>query len=568
MMKTDPTKNIDALLKQAGVKPEAIETLRKAPAKIDLPGFTHESIFVCQNLKDYNVPVPADSHWPIAMMQFLMQDASVQKYLDEQNANYKDLFLGMRKNLVPKLQEQVANRSETIKRAKYDAILTEVRQYALSEGSKKVTPVIMWRWLMTQDPTRNMDTILKLALPGAKKETVDHFRNAPPPAVKKASSTSATPTKADIEGLNKALNEVPKIVLGQEKPLQVLLKDIKTATLGYNIEKNPHKPKSVALLLGPSGVGKTYSCEEIAKVMGRPVIYVPMNEFRDAQNKARLTGAAPGYVGFGDSESFADKMVKANDATAKHGTPAPIIIFDEIEKADKEIYDVIMQIFDKGQIQTGKGQTASFEGTYIFMTSNIAQRQIAKAKAEGKSEEEIQAIVKSAMEGNLTPEEQAQNPDFTGFRPEFIGRINSFAIFETLSKEDTGKILDQHIARIRKNAKESDGYELEVTPALRGHILDKGYSIKTGAREVKNLMEKILHNPLVELREQLILGDKLAPGARMVADVETSEDGRTKRTKLTFIPPAPGSAAAVAPPPPPPAPPEPPAKPEEDAPIF
>lgn len=523
LMNEDPAKNMSALLTESGLKEETVKRLRIAPAEVKLPGFSTESAMILENLKDFNLPKKADAHWPIAMMQFLLSDNSVQGYLDSQKINWNDLFVGMRQSLIPKLLEKVGKQKEVLPLSSYDQIALGAQNFALTQGAKKVTPVLLWRWMMTEDPAKNMDNILSLALPGAKDEIVQGIRMAPAQKIKDKAVVSR-PTKDDIVALNKALDEVPQKVIGQDKPIKLMLKDIKRASLGYNSEENPHKPKSVVLMLGPSGVGKTYSAEKIAEAMGRPMIYVPMNEFKDGQNVAKLTGAAPGYVGFGEAESFADKMVKANDATAKNGTPPPIIVFDEIEKANKGVFDVIMQIFDKGQIQTGKGQTASFEGTYVLMTSNIGQRQIAKAKAENKTEEEIQAIVNKVLEGDLTEEERAQNPDFEGFRPEFIGRINSKAIFETLSKENTGKILDLSINRIKKSAKTEDGYTLEVSPELRNYILEKGYSVKTGAREVKNQMEKILHNALMEKREQLIVTDKLGNAGTMKASLVMDDE--------------------------------------------
>ncbi|MBY0404469.1 MAG: AAA family ATPase, partial [Cyanobacteria bacterium] len=483
------------------------------------PKFTTESVVVLENLKDFNIPRKSNENWPIAVMQFLCSDDSVKKYLEDQKIDWNGIFLGLRQVLLPELQKTSLVK-EPINDAMYRKIASDLQAFTTKEGGKKVTPVHIWRWLMLEDPTKNIETILTLS--GLKDEMVKRIRSAPAPKMKKV-GVSPRPTKEEIMALDKALKEVPEIVIGQASATRKVLTDLKTTILGYNIEKNPHKPKAVILLLGPSGVGKTFMAEEISRIMGRgKPIYVPMNEYKDGQNVSKLTGAAPGYTGYGDGGSFADSMLKANDKTAKDGSPAPFVLFDEIEKANPAVFDVIMQIFDKGEITTGKGQVGTFDDSYIIMTSNIAQREIAAAKAEGKTEDEIQDIVRKELEKQ--------------FKPEFIGRLNSVAIFDTLSKESVGIIMDKEIDKLAKNAKDADGYDLVVKPEVRSYMLNKGFSEKTGAREVKNVLRTVLHASMVTKREELIMQDKLAPAGKMIASLVMEPNGVHGKVVLEYQP--------------------------------
>lgn len=553
MMSKEPSEYLQGIFKQAGLNDQQIDTLKKAPASVELPPLGQDSALMMGNFRKLNIPYPADVNWPMFLLQNLLSDSSVKQYLDENQINASDFYIG-----VQSLEASLANMAKrssggarefgTLSNEKIAEVITSVKRFALNEGATMVTPVLLWRWVMTQDPEKSLNSSLKIAFPNSTPQTIEKYRSAPPQALKKVSAQQARPTKADIAALNNALDQVPKVVIGQDEPLRLMLKDIKRTTLGYASESNPDKPRAVVLMLGPSGVGKTYSAQKIAKAMGRELIQISMNEFKDAQNKAKLTGAAPGYTGFGEAETLADKIIKANQSTAKHGTPPPIVLFDEIEKAHPEVFDVIMQIFDQGKLQNGKGETASFAGSYILLTSNIGQRQIAKAKEKKFDEEKIQGLVKAILEGDKEKTREILGEDveqdvnmgeyqqFAGFRPEFIGRINSFAIFETLTKDNTGKILDLAVGEIKKSAKTMDNYDLEITPALRQFILDKGYSIKTGAREVKNEMEKTLHNALVDKREELILEDKLNEnGGKLVADLEALPNNKGK-VKLTYTP--------------------------------
>jgi ATP-dependent Clp protease ATP-binding subunit ClpA len=563
MMSQQPSATIQAMFKEAGLNDQQLETLKKAPASVELPSLGRDMVIGMRNLKNLNMPYPADTNWAVYMLQNLMTDSSVKEYLNANNINFNDLYVGIATNLEPHLvssAKRVTNNGakepimNTLSETCYTKIIDNMKRFALNEGSNLVTPVLAWRYIMTQESPELMTSYLKVALKGASEDTIARYRQAPAQVIKKEVGSEQTrPTKADIQALKAALAKVPEVVIGQQKPLELLLNDIARTTLGYAHEKNPNKPKAVVLMLGPSGVGKTYSAQEIASTMGRQLISYSMNEFKDGQNKAKLTGAAPGYTGFGEAKTLADKIIEANQSTEKHGTPPPIVLFDEIEKAHPEVFDVIMQIFDQGVLQNGKGETASFKGCYILMTSNIGQRQIAKAKEKGFDEEKIQSLVKAILEGDKEKSREILGEDveqdvnmgeyqqFAGFRPEFIGRINSFAIFETLSKENVGKILDIEMGRIKKAAKKLDGYDLDVKPNLRAHILERGFSQKTGAREVKNEMEKILHNALVGKREELIMNDQLDnPGGKMEADWEGEAGGKGK-VVLKFTPGKPAS---------------------------
>lgn len=451
--------------------------------------------------------------WPASLMKYLCMDASVEKYLEDQQLKASSVFLALETALPKKLADSGVKGKCDLTPGLVQQIVNESRSFTREQGNTLVTPVDLWRWLMLKDPNGQLELILKYS--GFDDKMVGRLRKAP--AVKKPfHMRKGRPTKDVILKLRSAAAEMAKKVLGQPKGLTRMVDNIKTAMLGYSTSSKPNKPASITIILGPSGVGKTLTADELARVLDcdKP-IYEQMNQYKDSQNAAKLTGSAPGYIGYGDGNSFADKVIRANEATAERGTPPPIIVFDEIEKANAKVFDVLMQVFDRGELPNGTGQTATFGGTHIILTSNVGQERIRQALKAGASDEEINEIAREELM-------KAAPPDFEGFRPEFLGRINSVIVYESLTKEDCGLILDKELRELKAAILKDDNYNLEIAPEVREYILEKGYNEKTGARAVQNFVRDSLLTDLVKKREDLIVDDKLTDPPHPPATMKTS----------------------------------------------
>lgn len=460
----------------------------------ELPSLERLASIALQELLTTLHPTPVEKTWPIALMKSLCHNTDVVAYLNEQGLSWYDIYDGLQNRTLSRFRMDA---KQPVSGTVLKDIVDSARQFGLQQQEKKVNGVTLWRWLMLNDPTGNVEDFLSAA--GLNEDMIARLRKALPSG-NRPQAVLGPPGKADLIKLNDAMKTVIESVVGQEEAVTKLAQGFRRAKVRYTT--NPRKkqqPKNRALLLGPSGVGKTMSAEMIAELTGRPVIYEPMNQYNDGQAKSMITGAAPGYTGYGDGGSLASKLIKANEDTALNGTPPPIVILDEIEKADKSIFDTLMQALDKGRLKDGTGKEASLEGVDVIMTSNIAQEQIAQAKHEGKSQEEIQALVKQEMRKH--------------FRLEFINRINNVVIYETMAREDAGVILEREVEKLRQAMAVEDGIVLnEVPTAVLEHVLDEGFSEEGGARGVLDYFEATIHDAVAMKREALILGDALGPG--------------------------------------------------------
>lgn len=379
-----------------------------------------------------------------------------------------------------------------------------ILEFAQQNRQTLVTPLTIWHYLM-QDTENTMARDF-LELGGeVKPEKLDQLRQSSASAISKptVATKQDTFTVENIEKMEKALAEVPQRIVGQESALQEICNSIIESQFGYDEDegKPTTTPASVQLLLGPSGVGKTAGCEALAEALGRPVIYVPMNQYNDEQNVARIYGAAPGYTGYGEGGSLVDAVLDAKRKCAELGAPPPIMIMDEIEKAHDKIFDALMQMFDKGILESSDGKhKATFEGIDILITSNIAQKKINAAKAAGKPLEEIKAITKTELEGH--------------FRPEFIGRLTNIITFNTLERKHAREILDkQYLAKLERSVKKSDNIDLKIDNDLRELLVDLGYSEKYGVRELKKAVRTTLKTELTKIRIQVMKTyGKMIPG--------------------------------------------------------
>ncbi len=464
----------------------------------DIPA-TEDVKFYLKSFVKIPVPYPAKETWPISLMGLLLMHPDITKYLSEQcETNSSALSYALDNVCMPKLEARARQnrgikvQEEKLSREEFLLLSNNLKTFAASENQTTITPVLTWRWLMKNDPSAQLEKLFKLS--GFDKNAIEKLLSAPAIAESKKSNKPVGMTKDEILKLDVAMAELPKNILGQDEAIQEVINGITLAYDGYKLNKSkPNRPKVRFLFTGPSGVGKTFLAEKIAEVLERPIIYRTMTEFMDAQDAKKLTGSAHGYAGF-EEPSFVDEVIEANDNTAKYGTPAPIIIIDEIEKAHPKVLKTLMQILDKGEMAKATGKKkAIFKDCMILMTSNLGQDEIVAAVKANKNRKEIESIVDGVLEKSLPNEVR--------------GRINKKIMFNTLTEKTARQILANQITTLQNAAKERDQYDIEVQEEVKELCFKNGYSLKTGVRELESCVDKWLHAPVVNKLHDLIRND-------------------------------------------------------------
>jgi len=266
-------------------------------------------------------------------------------------------------------------------------------------------------------------------------------------------------------------------VIGQDRATQAVAHAILRSRAGI---AEGNRPIGSFLFLGPTGVGKTETAKALAYELfddERHMVRIDMSEYGEAHSVARLIGAPPGYVGYEEGGQLTEAVRRR---------PYSVVLFDEIEKAHPEVFNVFLQILDEGRLTDGKGRTVHFSNTIIIMTSNLGSEDI--LTWDGKDFEQLQ----QKLFGKL----RAQ------FRPEFLNRIDEIVIFNRLQKEQMKQIVDLQLHRVMTNLKENKDITLEVSDEIKTLLAEEGYDPAFGARPLKRLIENKILNPLaVEIIE-------------------------------------------------------------------
>ncbi len=295
-------------------------------------------------------------------------------------------------------------------------------------------------------------------------------------------------------------------VIGQDSAIEKVTKAIQRNRVGL---KDPSKPIGTFIFLGPTGVGKT----ELAKVLAKYIfdsedslIRIDMSEYMEKFSVSRLIGAPPGYVGYEEGGQLTEKVRRK---------PYSVILLDEIEKAHPDVYNILLQVLDDGQLTDGMGRKVNFKNTMIIMTSNIGVRQLkdfgqgvgfaTKARTEN-AEENSKAVINNALKRT--------------FSPEFLNRIDDVVIFNSLDQDNIFKIIDIALADLYKRL---DGLEFNLTldDAAKKFVAEKGFDPQFGARPLHRAIQKYIEDPLADY----ILNSNPEGGAHLVAVLNKDEDG-------------------------------------------
>jgi ATP-dependent Clp protease ATP-binding subunit ClpC len=273
------------------------------------------------------------------------------------------------------------------------------------------------------------------------------------------------------------------MVVGQKEAISKVTKAIQRNRVGL---KDPKKPIGTFIFLGPTGVGKTELARSLAKYMfdsEDALIRIDMSEYMEKFTVSRLVGAPPGYVGYEEGGQLTEKVRRK---------PYSVVLLDEIEKAHPDIYNILLQVLDDGQLTDGLGRRIDFKNTLIIMTSNIGARQL-KEFGDGVGFATA-TRVQNADENNKAVIEKALKRTFS---PEFLNRIDDVVIFNSLSKEHIFEIIDILMKGVVKRLSNL-GFSLELTTEAKDFIADKGYDEQFGARPLHRAIQKYLEDELAE----------------------------------------------------------------------
>ncbi|HUS91431.1 MAG TPA: ATP-dependent chaperone ClpB [Phycisphaerae bacterium] len=279
-------------------------------------------------------------------------------------------------------------------------------------------------------------------------------------------------------------------VVGQDEALRAVSDAVRRSRAGLS---DPRQPIGSFLFLGPTGVGKTELCKALAELLfdtEDAMVRIDMSEFMEPHSVARLIGAPPGYIGYEEGGRLTEAVRRK---------PYCVILFDEIEKAHRDVFNVLLQVLDDGRLTDGHGRTVDFKNTLIAMTSNIASQYIQELSAQNAEAWEVEARLKDALKQQ--------------FRPEFLNRIDETVVFHSLSREDMVGIVDIQVAELSRRLSERK-ITVAVSGAAKALLADLGYDPSFGARPLKRLIRQRIDNALAER----ILTGEIADGQHVAID--------------------------------------------------
>jgi ATP-dependent Clp protease ATP-binding subunit ClpB len=261
-------------------------------------------------------------------------------------------------------------------------------------------------------------------------------------------------------------------VVGQDEAVEAVANAVRRSRSGL---QDPHRPIGSFIFLGPTGVGKTELCKALAQVLfddETAMVRLDMSEFMERHTVSRLIGAPPGYVGYEEGGRLTEAVRRR---------PYSVVLLDEIEKAHRDVFNVLLQVLDDGRLSDNQGHTVDFTNTIIVMTSNIGSQLIQEISRQGGTEDEMREAVKEALEGR--------------FLPEFLNRIDEVIIFHPLDRAQIRKIVDLQIERLQKQLEQAN-LQLVVSDEARDAIAERGYDPAYGARPLKRVIQQRIQNPL------------------------------------------------------------------------
>ena len=311
---------------------------------------------------------------------------------------------------------------------------------------------------------------------------------------------SGIPVQRVAEGENRRLldmnDAIKKVVVGQDKAVDTIVKAIQRNRIGL---KDPNKPIGTFLFLGPTGVGKTHLAKKLAEQLfdsKDALIRIDMSEYMEKFSVSRLVGAPPGYVGYEEGGQLTEAVRRK---------PYSVILFDEIEKAHPDVFNILLQILDDGRCTDSQGRTVDFKNTVIILTSNIGS----------------DYILDGIDESGEIKEEQRKQVDMlikSHFRPEFLNRLDDIVFYKPLTKNEVKKIIDLILDKLKKRLFEKQ-FNLKITDRLKDFVADNAYDPIYGARPLKRFIQKEIETRI----SKLIIAKDMQSGDEINVDIENGE---------------------------------------------
>ncbi len=298
--------------------------------------------------------------------------------------------------------------------------------------------------------------------------------------------------EAEAQKLSRMERQLRERIVGQDEAIRKIASTIRRSRAGIG---DPARPIGSFMFLGPTGVGKTELTKALAELLfndEKALVRVDMSELMERHAVSKLVGAPPGYVGYEEAGGLTE--------TIRH-RPYSVVLFDEIEKAHPEVFNILLQVLDNGRLTDGKGRVVNFKNTVIIMTSNIGAEHIDKMESvgfdQGRSAESSYDEAKSKVEKSLKEH----------FRPEFLNRVDDVIIFDILKPDAIEKIVGLQVEEVRERLL-AKGIKLKATPAVLGYLAKEGYDPHYGARPIRRLIQNRILNPLAQLIVSRGLGDE------------------------------------------------------------
>ena len=314
-------------------------------------------------------------------------------------------------------------------------------------------------------------------------------------------------TEEETARLLRMEDELHKRVIGQQQAVQAVSQAIRRTRAGL---KDPKRPGVSFIFAGPSGVGKTELSKALAEFLfgdADALIQLDMSEFHDRYTVSRLVGAPPGYVGYDEGGQLTEKVRRK---------PFSVVLFDEVEKAHPDVFNTLLQVLEDGRLTDGQGRIVDFKNTVLILTTNLGTRDASKAIAKlGFAAANDTAGDYERMKQKVTDELKQH------FRPEFLNRIDDTIVFHPLSPEEIVQIVDLMTGRLDVQLRSKD-MGLELTPAAKALLADKGYDKALGARPLRRTIQREIEDAL---SEKILFGELVA-GQIVVVDVAPGEDGK------------------------------------------
>jgi ATP-dependent Clp protease ATP-binding subunit ClpB len=292
--------------------------------------------------------------------------------------------------------------------------------------------------------------------------------------------------EGEREKLLKMEDQIGKRVVGQAEAVKSVSTAVRRARAGL---QDPHRPIGSFMFLGPTGVGKTELTKALAAFLfddEAALIRIDMSEYMEKHSVARLIGAPPGYVGYEEGGALTEAVRRR---------PYQVVLFDEIEKAHPDVFNVLLQVLDDGRLTDGQGRTVDFRNTLIVMTSNLGADYLV-AQPEGQDTEAVRHQVMAEVRAR--------------FRPEFLNRVDEIILFHRLKREHMGRIVDIQIERLGRLLEERK-IVVQLDGKARDWLAERGYDPAYGARPLKRVIQKSVQDPLAEL----ILSGKVKDGDKV-----------------------------------------------------